>query len=333
MTKDPAAPLNLTTTEQHGISTLKGRRRPVALVMGVLNQKSIAWSCVIALIERGYHVLMTCQREAQTSSIQRLVTQYHHARAQGSQQLQSQLSTTTNSSSSLVHCVHCDVSCPTQIQQLFQHHLPNFLQQCSSSCSSYSTPAAAAINTLNTFIHSIAYAPPTAMKYGTLLQTTQKDFLQTMDISVYSFLVTSRYAAEFLSSSTYSSSTLHSNAYHPSIVALTYLGSTRAIPNYNIMGPAKAALEAAVRGLSVELGPSNIRVNAISSGPISTVAAKGGIRDFAQMRQNYELHSPLRRNVTNEEVGSFVSFLASGEGGTSAMTGQTIFLDCGYHIL
>jgi len=99
------------------------------------------------------------------------------------------------------------------------------------------------------------------------------------------------------------------------------------------MGPAKAALEAVVRGLSVELGPSNIRVNAISSGPINTVAAKGGIRDFAQMRQNYELHSPLRRNVTNEEVGSFVSFLATGEGGTSAMTGQTIFLDCGYHIL
>jgi enoyl-[acyl-carrier protein] reductase I len=99
------------------------------------------------------------------------------------------------------------------------------------------------------------------------------------------------------------------------------------------MGPAKAALEAVVRGLSLELGPSNIRVNAVSSGPISTVAAKGGIRDFTLMRQNYELHSPLRRNVTPEEVGSFVSFLASGEGGTSAMTGQTIFLDCGYHIL
>ena len=328
MTKDPAAPLNSIATEQHGISTFNSRRRPVALVMGVLNQKSIAWSCVTALLERGYHVLMTCQREAQISSIQQLVTNYHHARAQGAQQLQSQLSTTTNSSSSLVHCVPCDVSCPTQIQQLFQHHLPNFLQQCSSSCSSYSTPATDATNTLDTFIHSIAYAPPTAMKYGTLLHTTQQDFLQTMDVSVYSFLVTSRYAAEFLSSST-----LHSNAYHPSIVALTYLGSTRAIPNYNIMGPAKAALEAVVRGLSVELGPSNIRVNAISSGPINTVAAKGGIRDFAQMRQNYELHSPLRRNVTNEEVGSFVSFLATGEGGTSAMTGQTIFLDCGYHIL
>jgi enoyl-[acyl-carrier protein] reductase I len=109
----------------------------------------------------------------------------------------------------------------------------------------------------------------------------------------------------------------------------------RSIPSLPLqdMGPAKAALESAVRGLAIELGPQNIRFNTVSSGPIATVAAKGGIRDFTQMRQTYELHSPLRQNVTPQEVGSFIATLASGDCGTTAMTGHTIFMDCGYHIL
>jgi len=294
-------------------------RRPVALVMGVANHRSIAWSSVVAFLNKGYNILMTCQQERMLGSLQILVDQWKKKR---------QVHSTVDYPN--IHCVSCDVSSDSHLDQLFRHHLPFFLQNCNEA----HTDSSGGAHTLDALVHSIAYAPPSAMKEGTLLHTTRQDFALTMDISAYSLIAASRLALDFLSCQQNNSGNCEHERF-PSITALTYLGSTRAIPNYNAMGPAKAALESIVRGLSIELGPPphGIRVNAVSSGPLATLAAKGGIRNFSAMRQESEDRSPLRRNVTAEEVGEMVALLASGEGGTCGMTGQTIFVDGGYNII
>ena len=115
-----------------------------------------------------------------------------------------------------------------------------------------------------------------------------------------------------------------------SIVTLTYLGGERVVPNYNVMGVAKAALEASVRYLAVDLGPSGIRVNAISAGPIKTLAARG-IKDFSEMYKSYESRVPLRRNIDQSDVGDTALFLLSHL--SRGITGEVIHVDAGYHIL
>jgi enoyl-[acyl-carrier protein] reductase I len=115
-----------------------------------------------------------------------------------------------------------------------------------------------------------------------------------------------------------------------SMTAMTYYGSEKVVPHYNVMGVAKAALEASTRYLAYDLGPKKIRVNCISAGPVNTLAARG-ISGFSEMLRHYEAHSPLKRNVTTEELGATGLFLASD--GAAAITGQVIYVDCGYQIM
>jgi enoyl-[acyl-carrier protein] reductase I len=115
-----------------------------------------------------------------------------------------------------------------------------------------------------------------------------------------------------------------------SIVAMSYYGSVKVVPHYNVMGVAKAALEASTRYLAYDLGPQKIRVNCISAGPVNTVAARG-ISGFMEMLKHYEAHAPLKRNVTPDELGSTGAFLASD--GAAAITGQVLYVDAGYEIM
>lgn len=164
-------------------------------------------------------------------------------------------------------------------------------------------------------VHAIAFSDKNELK-GRTIDTTLANFTNTMHISCYSFIETCRCASQYM-------------AEGGSIVTLTYLGGERTLPNYNIMGVAKAALDAAVRYAAVDLGAQGIRVNAISAGPIKTLAASG-IGDFRKILRWNELNAPLQRNVTQEEVGNMALALLSPLGG--AVTGEVIHVDAGYNI-
>ena len=163
-------------------------------------------------------------------------------------------------------------------------------------------------------VHAIAFSDKNQLK-GRTIDTTLDNFLNTMHISCYSFLEACRSAAPILSE-------------NASILTLTYLGAERSIPNYNIMGVAKAALEASVRYAAADLGPAGVRVNAISAGPIKTLAASG-IGDFKKILRYNELNTPLRRNVTQDDVGSMALALLSDLG--AAVTGEIVHVDAGFH--
>jgi enoyl-[acyl-carrier protein] reductase I len=169
--------------------------------------------------------------------------------------------------------------------------------------------------TLHTIVHAVAFAPSDAIKNDFLL-TTRDDFRVAHDISAYSLIALARGAAPIMSEG-------------GSILTLTYYGSTKTFPNYNVMGVAKAALEASVRYLAASLGPKGIRVNAISAGPIKTLAARG-IGDFTKILTAVEERAPLHRNVDQLEVGNTAVFLVSPL--ASAITGEITFVDCGYNI-
>jgi enoyl-[acyl-carrier protein] reductase I len=168
---------------------------------------------------------------------------------------------------------------------------------------------------LDILVHSVAFAPPDAIKNDFIL-TAREDFRIAHDVSAYSLIALARGAAPLMTDG-------------GSILTLTYYGSTKTFPNYNVMGVAKAALEATVRYLAVSLGPKNIRVNAISAGPIKTLAARG-IGDFTKILTAVEERAPLHRNVDQLEVGNAALFLSSPL--ASAITGEITFVDCGYNI-
>ena len=213
-----------------------------------------------------------------------------------------------------MECLPCDVSCDTSVESLFTERLPE--------CLSDMTGDQQNERRLDSLIHSVAYAPPDAMKDGSLLTTSRESFGMAHDISSYSLILMARHALPMMSAGN-----VNIEDTSASITALSYLGANRAVPNYNVMGPAKASLESVVRGLALELGPPphQIRVNAVSAGPINTMAAKG-IRGFTDMRVDSEDRSMLRRNVTVEEVADAVVFLS----GATGITGQTLFVDGGY---
>ncbi|PWU15891.1 MAG: NADH-specific enoyl-ACP reductase [Verrucomicrobia bacterium] len=169
---------------------------------------------------------------------------------------------------------------------------------------------------LHLLLHSVAYAPREALE-GDFLSTTREAFRQAHDVSAYSLVALARAAAPLMTEG-------------GSIVAMTYYGSEKVVPRYNVMGVAKASLEASTRYLAYDLGPKKIRVNCISAGPVSTLAARG-ISGFNQMLRHYEEHAPLKRNVTTRELGATGLFLASD--GAAAVTGQVIYVDCGYQIM
>jgi enoyl-[acyl-carrier protein] reductase I len=169
---------------------------------------------------------------------------------------------------------------------------------------------------LHGVVHSVGFAPPDELKKP-FLQTSREGFRVAHDISVYSLIAVARGAAPLMTSG-------------GGIVTLTYYGSEKVVPNYNVMGVAKAALEATVRYLAHDLGSHAIRVNAISAGPIKTLAARG-IGNFNDMLKTQVERAPLKRNVDPGEVGSTAVFLLSEAG--SGITGETIFVDCGYNIM
>jgi len=191
----------------------------------------------------------------------------------------------------------CDVTSDEQIAKLFDELKPRY-------------------GLLHGLVHSVAYAPAEELK-GEFVNTTREGFRIAHDISVYSLIAVSRAAAPLMTSG-------------GGIVTLTYYGAEKVVPNYNVMGVAKAALEASVRYLANDLGPKNIRVNAISAGPIKTLAARG-ISGLGEMLRSHAERAPLKRNVDPGEVGETAAFLLSDAG--SGITGETVYVDCGYNIM
>ncbi len=171
---------------------------------------------------------------------------------------------------------------------------------------------------LDALLHSVAFAPREELE-GEFIDTTREGFKISHDISAYSLVALSRAAMP-----------LFEKAGGGSILALTYLGSTKAVEGYNVMGVAKASLEASVRYLAANLGPKNVRVNALSAGPVNTLAARG-IKGFTMMLKHHAERAPLRRNVELSEIGNAGLFLLSPM--SSGITGEVMFVDCGYNIV
>ena len=169
---------------------------------------------------------------------------------------------------------------------------------------------------LHLLLHSVAFAPKDALE-GEFVNTSREAFRVAHDVSAYSLVALARAAAPLMPEG-------------GSIIGMSYYGSEKVVPHYNVMGVAKAALEASTRYLAYDLGPRKIRVNCISAGPVNTLAARG-ISGFTEMLRQYEARAPLKRNVLPEELGATGLFLA-GEG-AAAITGQVIYVDCGYEIM
>jgi len=170
--------------------------------------------------------------------------------------------------------------------------------------------------TLDFVLHSIAFAPMDDLKCP-FLNASREGFKTGMDVSVYSLAIVARHAAELMPEG-------------GSIVTLTYFGGERVVPGYNLMGVCKAALDAAVKYLAFDLGPKKIRVNAVSAGPVKTLAASA-VGDFDKLAGLYEMASPMDRNITREEVGATGMFLLSEL--ASGITGEILHVDCGYNVM
>jgi enoyl-[acyl-carrier protein] reductase I len=191
----------------------------------------------------------------------------------------------------------CDVSSDDQIDSLFEQLKRRY-------------------GRIDALVHSIAYAPPEELR-NDFVMTSREGFRIAHEISVYSLIALARAAAPLMSQG-------------GSIITLTYFGAEKVVPNYNVMGVAKAALESTVRYLAYDLGKKNIRVNAISAGPVKTLAGRG-IAGLGEMLKAHATRSPLQRNVDVEEVAATAAFLAGR--GAAGITGETIYVDCGYNIM
>lgn len=171
---------------------------------------------------------------------------------------------------------------------------------------------------LDILIHSVAFAPSTEISGDFLDCSTREGFHIAHDISAYSLTALSKAALPLMQGT------------EGAILTLSYYGAEKAVPNYNVMGVAKASLEATVRYLAASIGPRGLRVNAISAGPIKTLAA-AGIKDFRKIQANYGAVTPLRRNITLDEVGNTAAFLCSNL--ASGITGEVVHVDAGYHVV
>jgi enoyl-[acyl-carrier protein] reductase I len=248
---------------------LEGKR---GLVMGVANDRSIAWGISKAAHEAGAELAFTYQGEALEKRVRPL------AESVGADIL-----------------VPCDVTDEASIDAAFSEIEKKW-------------------GKIDFVVHAIAFSDKNELD-GKYVDTTRANFLRTMDISVFSFTAVAKRAAPLMTDG-------------GSMVTLTYYGAEQVMPHYNVMGVAKAALECSVRYLATDLGENNIRVNAISAGPIKTLAASG-IGDFRYILKWNELNAPLKRNVTIEDVGRSGLFLLSDLG--SGVTGEVLHVDAGYH--
>jgi enoyl-[acyl-carrier protein] reductase I len=244
------------------------------LIMGVANDRSLAWGIAKAARQHGAELAFTFQGEALGKRVRPL------AESIGSNLL-----------------VECDVTDEASLDRTF-------------------ATLAGTWPRLDFVVHAIAFSDKEELK-GKYVDTTRDNFARTMDISCFSFTDICRRAVPLMSEG-------------GSLLTLTYAGAERVMPHYNVMGVAKAALEASVKYLAVDLGALSIRVNAISAGPIKTLAASG-IGDFRYILKWNQYNAPLRRNVTIEDVGGtgvyFLSDLSSG------VTGEVHHVDCGYHVV
>ena len=242
------------------------------LVMGVANDRSIAWGIARAVAAQGAEVAFTYQGEALEKRVRPL------AESVGGR-----------------HVLPCDVADDASVDAAFKALEDDW-------------------GGLDFLVHAIGYADKQYLR-GRYLDTPRDAFLQALDISCYSFVSVCRRAVPLMRPG-------------GSLLTMSYLGAERVTPHYNVMGVAKAALEASVRYLAADLGGAGIRVNAISAGPIKTLAASG-IGDFRYILKWNQLNAPLRRNVTIEDVGGAGLYLLSDLG--SGVTGEVHHVDCGYH--
>jgi len=244
------------------------------LVMGVANDRSIAWGIAKAVATHGANVAFTYQGEALEKRVRPL------AESVGSKLL-----------------VPCDVTDSASLDKVFETLGREW-------------------GGLDFLVHAIAFSDKEELK-GLYVDTSRDNFLRTMDISCFSFTDVCRRAVPLMKDG-------------GSLLTLSYYGAERVMPHYNVMGVAKAALEASVRYLAADLGRQKIRVNAISAGPIKTLAASG-IGDFRYILKWNEFNAPLRRNVTTDEVGNSGLYLLSDL--SSGVTGEVHHVDSGYHVV
>lgn len=252
-------------------SLMAGKR---GLIMGVANDRSIAWGIAKAVSEQGAELAFTYQGEALQRRVQPLAEQV---------------------GSEIV--LPCDVTDDASIDAVFDTLKEKW-------------------GSLDFLVHAIAYADKDELK-GKYVNTSRENFVRSLDISCYSFTAIARRANAIMNEG-------------GSLVTLSYYGAERVMPHYNVMGVAKAALEASVRYLAADLGERNIRVNAISAGPIKTLAASG-IGDFRYILKWNELNSPLRKNVSIEDVGGAGLYLLSDL--SSGVTGEVHHVDSGYNVI
>ena len=256
-------------TSSNGIMT--GKR---GLIMGVANERSIAWGIAAAAAAQGAELAFTYQGDALRKRVEPLAASVN---------------------SDMV--MECDVTDDASMDSVFAE-------------------LEAKWGKIDFVLHAIAFSDKEELK-GKYVDTSRSNFDRTMDISVYSFTAIAARAAKLMTDG-------------GSLLTLTYYGAERVMPHYNVMGVAKAALEASVRYLAVDLGGQNIRVNGLSAGPMKTLAASG-IGDFRYILKWNEYNSPLKRNVTLEDVGGAGVYLMSDL--SSGVSGETHHVDCGYHVV
>ena len=250
---------------------MQGKR---GLIMGLANDKSLAWGIARALGQQGAELAFSYQGEALEKRVRPLAAEL------GSELL-----------------IECDVSSMEALDAAFAELGKSW-------------------DGLDFIVHAIGFSDKNELR-GRFVDTSIDNFLMTMNISVYSFVAVAQRAARMMQPG-------------GSILTLTYYGAEKVIPHYNVMGVAKAALETSVKYLAADLGPDGIRVNAISAGPIKTLAASG-IGDFRYIMKWNEYNAPLRRNVTIEDVGGAGLYLLSDL--ASGVTGETHHVDAGYHVV
>jgi enoyl-[acyl-carrier protein] reductase I len=245
-----------------------------ALVLGIANERSLAFAIARRLADEGAALAVTYQGAALEARVRKLAEALPAATV-----------------------VPCDVTSDAEISSLFER-----VEQ--------------ELGGLDILVHAVAYAGREALS-GAYSDVSREGFLQAMDISVFSFTALARHAAALMKDG-------------GAMLTLSYYGAEKVVRNYNVMGVAKAALEASVRYLAADLGSRGIRVNAISAGPVKTLSAKG-VRDFNSVLSQVEERAPLRRNITSGEVGAAGFFLLSDLSG--GMTGEIIHVDAGYNII
>jgi enoyl-[acyl-carrier protein] reductase I len=244
------------------------------LIMGVANDRSLAWGIARKLAAEGAELAFSYQGEALEKRVRPL-----------------------GESVGAGHFFDCDVSADDSIDALFAQ-------------------LAAQWPTIDFLVHAIGFSDKNELR-GRYAETSRENFRMSMDISVYSFTAVARRAAAMMPNG-------------GALLTLSYYGAQKVVPHYNVMGVAKAALEASVRYLAVDYGRDNIRVNAMSAGPVKTLAASG-IGDFRYILKWNELNAPLKRNITLDDVGGAGAYLLSDL--SSGTTGEVLYVDGGYHVV